>query len=426
MGLIHNALSAPFPLLLLQLSVILIAAVFCGWIARRLGQPAVIGEMAAGILIGPSVLGRFLPGLEASLFPADGLGGLNLLSQVGVILFMFSVGLSIDLGGLRAQARMAFIASHAGILVPFVSGLAIGRLILEAYAPRGVGTLAFSLFMGIAMSITAFPVLARILSERGLTLTRLGTMAMACAAVDDVTAWTLLALILAIARSESLWSTVMVAAQALAFSALLLLLIRPGIGKWIGRIYRSDPESSGPARVLAPWILVFVFLCAFTTEAIGIHSLFGAFLAGVVMPPIRPLKDWLKDRVDSTAALALVPVFFAFTGLRVHLDSLSRGTDWAVFALLLAVAVAGKLGGVSLAARISGYPWRDALALGALMNTRGLMELIVLNVGLDMGILSPRIFAMMVLVALATTMMTGPLLSALRISGSTAGGPRGS
>jgi Kef-type K+ transport system membrane component KefB len=382
--------------------------------------------MAAGILIGPSVLGRILPGLEASIFPTDGLGNLNLLSQVGVILFMFSVGLSIDLGGLRAQARMAFIVSHAGILVPFASGIAIGRFFLEAYAPPGADTLAFPLFMGIAMSITAFPVLARLLSDRGLLLTRLGTMAMACAAVDDVTAWTLLALILAIARSESPWSTVMVAAQALAFSAFLLLLVRPVLVKWMGRIFRDDPESAAPVRVLAPWILVFVFSCAFATEAIGIHSLFGAFLAGVVMPPVRPLKAWLKDRVDSTATLALVPVFFATTGLRVHLDSLGRGTDWAVCALLLAVAVAGKLGGVSLAARLSGYPWRDALALGALMNTRGLMELIVLNVGLDLGILPPAVFAMMVLVALATTMMAGPLLSALRISGSTAGDPRGS
>ena len=414
-SLIHflfgDVFTRPFPTLLWQLAVVVAAAGLCGRLSRRLGQPAVIGEMAAGILLGPSLLGHFLPGLEAFLFPPASLGTLNLLSQVGIILFMFSVGMEIDLGALRKHAKVALFVSNAGIVLPFLFGMAAAYFLFRDYAPAGARFMPFALFMGIAMSITAFPVLARLIEERGLGTTLLGTTAMACAAVDDVTAWTLLALVIAVARAQSPLSALPVAAMAFAFTLAMLFLVRPMAARWMAR--SGNPER--PGRGTASLVLICVFLSSLATEAIGIHSLFGAFLAGAVMPPLRPFRAFLKERLEYSASLFLLPVFFASTGLRVRVDVMDRGADWIVFAGLMALAVAGKLGGVSLAARLTGTPWRNAFALGALMNTRGLMELIVLNVGLDLGILPPRIFTMMVLVALATTAMTGPMLAWLKV-----------
>jgi Kef-type K+ transport system membrane component KefB len=407
---------APLPTLLIQLALVVSAAGLCGMLSRRLGQPAVIGEMLAGIALGPSLLGHFLPAWEAFLFPPASLGSLNLLSQVGVILFMFSVGMEIDLSALRKHAKVALFVSHAGIVLPFMLGMAASLMLFREYAPAGVRFTAFSLFMGIAMSITAFPVLARIIEERGMSSTFLGTTAMASAAVDDVTAWTLLALVIAIARAQSLLSALRIAALAGVFILGMFLVVRPLAGRWI----RKAGDLSRPGRGLTSLVLIGIFLGSLATEAIGIHSLFGAFLVGAILPRQRALRTFLRERLEYSASLFLLPIFFASTGLRAHVDVMDSGRDWAVCAGLLAVAVSGKLGGVSLAARFTGTSWRNAVALGALMNTRGLMELIVLNVGLDLGILSPRIFTMMVLVALATTAMTGPLLTLLKVGGGTA------
>jgi Kef-type K+ transport system membrane component KefB len=417
-GRFADAFKHPFPLLLCQLCVIVAAAALCGRLSRKLGQPAVIGEMAAGILLGPSLLGHLLPAWESFLFPASSMGALNLLSQVGIILFMFSVGMEIDLGGLRKHARTALFVSHAGIVAPFLLGMLAAACLFAEYAPVNAKFPAFALFMGIAMSITAFPVLARIIEERGLSGSRLGTTAMASAAVDDVTAWTLLAAVIAVARAESPVSIVPMAVLAAGFTAFMLFVVRP----YAARALERSGQAERPGRGLASLVVIGVFLSAFATEAIGIHSLFGAFLAGAIMPASRPFRSFLRDRLEYAASLFLLPVFFAATGLRTRLDAMDQAGDWAVFAVLFALAVAGKLGGVTLSARLTGTPWRDALALGALMNTRGLMELIVLNVGLDLGILPPRIFTMMVLVALATTAMTGPLLTLLKVGRP---GPRG-
>ncbi|MDB5102456.1 MAG: sodium:proton symporter [Fibrobacteres bacterium] len=406
-----DTFTQPFPILLCQLAVIMASAAACGWIARRLGQPSVIGEMAAGIILGPSLLGHASPLLEGFLFPAGSLPNLNLLSQVGIILFMFSVGMEIDLGSLRKHAKVAVLVSNSGILLPFLLGMAAAFPLFAEYAPAGVKLPAFALFMGISMSITAFPVLARIIGERGLSATILGTTAMASAAVDDVTAWILLALVIAVARSQSLATAAGVALSAFAFTMVMLFLIRPFAARWLAAT--AHPER--PGKGLASLVLIFVFLSALATEVIGIHALFGAFLAGAIMPALRPFRNFLRERLEYSASLFLMPVFFAATGLRTRLDAMGQGGDWLVFAGLLILAVAGKFGGVSLAARLTGNSWRNAMALGALMNTRGLMELIVLNVGLDLGILSPRIFTMMVLVALATTAMTGPALSMLKV-----------
>jgi Kef-type K+ transport system membrane component KefB len=402
---IRSALRHPFPLLLAQLSVVVGLAGACGLLARRLGQPAVIGEMAAGIALGPSLLGHLFPGLSLALFPAASLGPLNLLSQVGVLLFLFAMGMEIDLGSLRRHARQALFVSHSGIVAPFLLGLGAALFLYTEFAPRLIHFPAFALFLGIAMSITAFPVLARILSERNLLGTPLGQTAMASAAVDDVTAWILLALVIAVAKAASPLTAVAVAAAAAAFTFAMLFLARPAAR----RLPVLDREGR-PKRGAVLAALIALFLASLGTEAIGIHALFGAFLAGVAMPPQPAFRTFLRERLEYPASLFLLPVFFASTGLRTRVDGLSGAADWGVFALLLSLAVAGKLGGVSLAARATGSAWRDAFALGALMNTRGLMELIVLNVGLDLGILSPRLFTLMVLVALATTAMTGPLL----------------
>lgn len=403
--------SKDLAVLLLQLIAVVGAAAACGALFRRLGQPAVIGEMAAGIILGPSLLGWAWPAGSEFLFPKDSLGNLSLLSKVGILLFMFGVGMDLDLRSLRKHAQTALFVSHASIVVPFFLGVTSALLIHRTYAPGGVHFLPFALFMGIAMSITAFPVLARIIEERGLSGTALGTTAMASAAVDDVTAWTVLALVIAIARSQSPLSALWVAGMAFAFTAAMLYLVRPALARWMAR--QGNPSQ--PSRLVAGLLLMGVFASSLATETIGIHSLFGAFLAGAVMPDQAGLRAFLKDRLEYSASLYLLPIFFAFTGLRTEMNLLSGSRDWLMFALLMALAIAGKLGGGCLAARFTGNSWRTSLALGSLMNTRGLMELIVLNIGLDLGILSPRVFTMMVLMALATTAMTGPFLSLLRI-----------
>lgn len=410
-GLLANfrdVLRHPLPLMLAQLSLVVGIAGACGLLARRLGQPAVIGEMAAGIALGPSLLGHIFPGLSKALFPPASLGPLNLLSQVGVLLFLFAMGMEIDLGALRRHARQALFVSHSGIVAPFLLGLGAAFFLYSGFAPAQVRFPAFAFFLGIAMSITAFPVLARILSERKLMGTPLGNTAMASAAVDDVTAWILLALVIAVAKSASPFTAAAVAAAAAVFTLAMLFVIRPAARKL--PVLGPDGRPKRGAVVAA---LIVLFLSSLGTEAIGIHALFGAFLAGVAMPPQTAFRTFLRERLEYPASLFLLPVFFASTGLRTRVDGLSGAGDWGVFALLLALAVAGKLGGVSLAARATGAGWREAFALGTLMNTRGLMELIVLNVGLDLGILSPRLFTMMVLVALATTAMTGPWLGGI-------------
>jgi len=402
---IRDAFHNPFGLLLAQLSVVVGIAGTCGLLAKRLGQPAVIGEMAAGIALGPSLLGHIFPGFSQALFPPASLGTLNLLSQVGVILFLFSMGMEIDLASVRRHARQALFVSPAGIVVPFLLGAGAAFFLYPRFAPPRVPFPAFALFLGSALSITAFPVLARILAERGLLTTALGHTAMASAALEDVAAWILLALIIAVAKAGSPYSAATVALAAFAFTLAMLFVLRPAAR----RLPVLAPDGQ-PKRGAVLAALIVLFLSSLCTEAIGIHALFGAFLAGAAMPSQSAFRAFLRERLEYPASLFLLPVFFASTGLRTRVDSLIGAADWGIFALLLTLAVAGKLGGVSLASRAAGAPWRQALALGALMNTRGLMELIVLNVGLDLGILPPRLFTLMVLVAIVTTAMTGPLL----------------
>jgi Kef-type K+ transport system membrane component KefB len=410
-GSIGSNLRHPLSVLFLQLIVIIAVARWVGTLFRRLGQPAVMGEMIAGILLGPSFLGMFLPTLQSFLFPPASLGALKLFSEVGIILFMFLIGIDLDLGHLRRKAGAAVLVSHASIVVPLFLGVALALFLYPPLAPPGVPFVGFALFTGTAMSITAFPVLARILAERSLTRTHLGSTALACAAVDDVTAWCLLAVVVAIVRAGGWAGSLLTVAFTALFAATMLLVVRP----WLARQARSRAWNDAGSKTLLAAVLPFALASALLTQIIGIHALFGAFLAGVVMPAREEFRRFLQERLESFIAVFLLPLFFAFTGLRTQVGLLEDARGWLLCAIIVAAAIAGKLGGSSVAARAAGFSWRESLGLGTLMNARGLIELIALNIGYDMGVLSPRMFTMMVLMALITTCMTGPLLAVLGI-----------
>ncbi len=320
---------------------------------------------------------------------------------------MFIVGMELDLEKLQNKARNAIVISHASIIVPFFLGVVLAGTLYIEMAPANVSFLAFALFMGIALSITAFPVLARIIQERGLTKTPLGAMAITCAAVDDVTAWCILAAVIAIVKAGSIVSALFTITLAIIFVLFMLKVVGPRIKKMSAKIVEKEKISKGVVAI-AFFILL---MSAYVAELIGIHALFGAFIAGVIMPHHIKFKDLLAGKIEDVSVLLLLPIFFAFTGLRTHIEMLNQGHLWGTCMLVIAVAVAGKVGGSALSAKLVGQSWKDSLSIGALMNTRGLMELIVLNIGLDLKILSPEIFSIMVLMALATTFMTGPSLS---------------
>ena len=376
---------------------------------RAIHQPPVMGEMIAGIVLGPSVLGLISPEAMTFLFPASSLETLRLLSQIGVVLFMFIVGMELNVQHVREKGSAAVMISHASIIVPFLLGTTLSLFLYRDLAPPGTSFTAFALFIGVAMSITAFPVLARILEDRNMTHTLLGSMALTCAAVDDVTAWCILAVVIAIVKSTGIAGSAFTIGLTIVFALAMMLLVRPQLARVI-----KDPDSQQHRRRLIPIVLAFVLGCALMTETIGILALFGAFIAGVVMPPSTEFRIFLKDKLESFGSYALLPLFFAFTGLRMQAGLLNDWHGWLMCAVIIIVAIAGKLGGSMLMSRWTGMSWQRSFSVGVLMNTRGLVELVVLNIGYDLGILSGRIFAMMVLMALVTTFMTGPLLALVR------------
>lgn len=396
------------PLLLAQIVIIIAVSRLAGGALAALGQPRVVGEMAAGILLGPSVLGVLAPGIFSALFHPGSVRFLNALAQVGLLLFMFVVGLQLDPEHLKERAPTIIVTSHASIAMPLFLGGALALLLFPRLAPSGITFTGFALFVAAAMSITAFPVLARIIAERGLTTTRLGSMAIACAAVDDVTAWCILAGVVVLVRRGEAGVTLWVTLAGTALYVALMLTIGRGVLRRLAARYAAKGQLS--QDVLGAVIIV-VLGSAWITERLGIHALFGAFLVGAIMPRSGGLVSGLMSRIEDVMVVLLLPLFFAYTGLRTRIG-LIGGTDmWLLCILITTVAIAGKLGGTSLASRASGIGWRESAALGALMNTRGLMELVILNVGYDLGVISSPLFAMMVLMALATTLMTTPLVS---------------
>jgi Kef-type K+ transport system membrane component KefB len=400
-----------FATLLLQIAVVLATARAVGLLFRRLRQPQVAGEMLGGILLGPSVLGALAPRLEASLFPADSLDLFDAVSRFGLVLFMFLVGTKLDLQSLRGRgAKATVLISHLSIAVPFVLGGLLALLLHPSLSHPDVRRLHFTLFLGTAMSITAFPVLARILTEEGLVRTSLGAIALACAAVDDVTAWCILAGVVILVRAAGSALPLWVMIPGLAAHVLaMVLLVRPALGRLRPR------ERAGTAMTHAALgaLLLVMLLSAWVAERLGIHAVFGAFLAGAVVPRGRGLARALSDRLEDVTVVLLVPLFFASAGLRTRVGLLADPWLFAVLALVLLVAIAGKVGGAVAAARLCGISWRQSAALGVLMNTRGLMELVVLNVGLEIGVISPALYTIMVLMALVTTLMTVPLLRSI-------------
>ncbi len=398
----------PLSRLFIQLLVIIAASRLVGTAFARCGQPAVVGEMVAGILLGPSLFGLVAPDAFQFVFAPASLGALKLLSQIGVCLFMFCVGMEVDVEHVRSKAQTAVMVSNASIVIPYFLGVVLAYFLYVHYAQPGATFLAFALFMGISMSITAFPVLARILQERQLTRTALGSTAITCAAVGDVTAWCILAFVVAIVRAASLGATALNLMLVVAFIAMMVWGLRPALARLLGTARLADDNPSKGVQAAVICVVMGAALC---TEVIGIHALFGAFLAGAIMPDARGFRHKLSVRVENFSSVLLLPLFFVFTGLRTQVGLLGDAQGWLTCLFIIAVATAGKLGGTAVPARLSGMAWRESLQLGALMNTRGLMELIALNLGYDLGILSPRIFAMLVIMALVTTMLTGPLLT---------------
>ena len=403
---VTDNLHHPLSILLIQIIAVLLMVRLFGFLFKHIGQPGVIGEIVAGIVLGPSVLGYFFPDVFQALFPPESLTNLELLSQVGLVLFMFVIGMELDFSVLKNKINETLVISHAGILVPFFLGIVASYWIYEEYAAAQTAFLPFALFIGISMSITAFPVLARIIQERNMTKTSLGTLAIASAANDDVTAWCLLAVVIAIAKAGTFASALYAIGLTALYIIIMFMVVRPFLKK-VGEVYANQEVIN---KTFVALILLILIISSTLTEIIGIHALFGAFMARVVMPPSIGFRKVMMEKVEDIALVFFLPLFFAFTGLRTEIGLINSPALWGVCLLLITVAVAGKLGGCAVAARLVGESWKDSFTIGTLMNTRGLMELVALNIGYEMGVLPPSIFVILVIMALVTTFMTTPLL----------------
>ncbi len=391
--------------LLLQIVVILVAIRIAGWLCRRLHEPQVVGEMAAGIALGPSVLGSLAPRVEGFLFPVASLPSLELVSQIGLVLYLFAVGLEHDPRQLKGRGATALITSHASIVVPFFLGCLLALFLYPHVADDRTTFIQFALFIGTVMSITAFPVLARILDEQRLVHTEVGATAILCAAVNDVTGWLVVAGVLLLVHAHQampLWAAI----PGVAIYAVVMVLVAPRLLRPLaGRC-----DQHGLTHATLGVVLLVAAGSALATQRLGIHPLFGAFIAGLVMPKEHGFARAVSRRIEDVTVVFLLPLFFAYSGLRTHVGLLTGWGAWLYFLAIFGVAVVGKIGGATLSARATGMPWREAGAVGALVNARGLVELVVLNIGLDVGVISPSVFTMMVLMALATTLTTTPLL----------------
>lgn len=398
-------------LLLVQMTTVLLTALVCGWLARKLGQARVIGEIIGGILIGPSVFGRLAPQASAMLFPPDSFGAFEILSTVGLILFLFLIGCELDYEHLRQQKRTTVLVSTMSILFPFALAVLVAHSLQVRFAPDTAASAPFVLFLGISMSITAFPVLVRILEERRLLSTPLGTTALMAAAVGDVFAWILLGVALTLIPRNGEPVTLLYRLGGLCiYLVVMLCVIRP-LGKWSMKRW----AHAGLSYEFLGVVVAFVLISAAATEALGLHPLFGAFMAGVCFPRVERVQGILRTRIYMIVSVLFLPLFFALTGMRTRLDLLSNARIWLWTAVVLVVAIGGKMGGTLIAARWTGQSWRHSMALGAMLNTRGLVELIVLNIAYNAGVFSQTLFTMLVVMALLTTMMTTPILNMLRV-----------
>ncbi len=391
--------------ILIALSVIIAFARAGGMLFRFLRQPAVVGEIIAGIMLGPSLFGSIFPVTFNYILSPMVAPFLDVLAQLGIILYMFLVGLELDQGMVAKQGESAVAISHASIVVPFLLGSALALVVYPEVGANGIPFTGFSLFMGVSMSITAFPVLSRILSDLGLNKTPLGTTVLTCAAVDDVTAWCLLAVVVGVVEAHGTGSLI-TAVTAVAYIVLMIVLVRPTMLRLTVRQENAGRVTQGIMAI----VFVLLMLSAMTTELIGIHAMFGAFALGAIIPSDSKLAHDMTDRLEDVLVVLLLPTFFALTGLRTRIGLVSGAQAWSLCALTIAVASVGKFGGSFVAARLTGLSWRESSALGVLMNTRGLAELIVLNIGLQLKVINPRMFAILVIMSLVTTLATSPIL----------------
>jgi Kef-type K+ transport system membrane component KefB len=387
--------------ILFALIIILITIQIVGSLCRLIGQQWVIGEILAGLALGPSLLGLLFPSVQHAIFPASALSTLQVFGDVGLVLYMFALGARLDTGLMLRQSRTALVASLSGILFPFILGAIIGRLLFHSFGGRHATLLSFSLLVGTTISITAFPVLARLLTEKKMLGSRIGLLALTCASVNDVIAWCLLAFVIATSHKQGpLFATITVGETAL-FILVMLFAVRPLFRLVVNAI------SSQTAQIALSMILLLA--TAAFTNYIGIHPVFGAFVAGVIMPRNVIFTRQIRS-IDTFNNILFLPIFFVFSGLRTQIGLIQSPLLWLICIGIILMACLGKIFGGTLSVRVMGESWRDAFSLGILMNTRGLVELIGLNIGYDLGILSPTIFAMLVLMALVTTMMASPFL----------------
>jgi Kef-type K+ transport system membrane component KefB len=388
-------------MLLLDIVIILAAARLLGMAARKIGQPPVVGEIVAGILLGPSLLGNLV---GDHLFGADVTSALEALADVGLVLFMFVVGMELDQKLMRGQGRVAVSVSAGSTLLPFGLGCLLALWLAKDH--DGGRTLPFVLFFGAAMAATAFPVLARILTDRNMHRTQLGGLALASAAIIDVLAWTVLAVVVAVAGvgGPDQWHVVL----AMPFALAMLFVVRPLLRRLLPAYERAGRLTPGLLAV----VLIGLFASAWATEWMHVHFIFGAFLFGAVMPRAgaERLNHEILGRLEQLAVLLLLPMFFVVAGMSVDLTRLDLGSAGAL-AAILAVAIVGKIAGGYAGARLQRLPVRQSAALAVLVNTRGLTEIVILTVGLHKGLLDQELYALMVLMALITTAMTGPLLN---------------
>jgi len=398
-------------ILLLQLIVILATCRIVGIVFKKIGQPAVIGEIMAGILLGPSVLGFFFPQVSAALFPEESLIYLKVLSQFGLILFMYIIGMELDLSVVRKRFQDTVLISHASTIVPFFLGLWMALYIYEAYSYKETQFLTFAFFIGISLSITAFPVLARIIQERGMTRTHLGTLSLASAANGDITAWCLLAAVIAYAQAGTMNSAIYNVLFSLVYVGVMVWVVRPVL-RIIGDLHHNREVVSKPLVALMFFILL---LSSYITEILGLHALFGAFVAGMVMPENYKFRKILNEKIEDVSLSLFLPLFFVYTGLQTKIGLIQGREMWMLCGLFILVAIVGKFGGTLVAARFSNESWKNSLYMGAFMNTRGLIQLVVLSIGLEMNILTPVVFVMMVIMTLVTTFMTMPLISLISV-----------
>ena len=404
---INNNVLEPAAMLMLQiLSILLVSRVF-SWLFAKIGQPTVIGEILAGIALGPSLLGMFFPEAYNFLFAPNLMSNLYILSQIGLMLFMFTIGMELDINALRNKMGVTFVVSNTSILFPFIAGMALAYFIYEEFASTQIAFIPFALFIGISLSITAFPVLARIVQEKGLAKTHVGTISLTAAAFNDVAAWCILAVVIAVTQTGTFVGSLYTIGLCIVYVAIMLLIIKPFLNK-IAKVYKSSEVVN---KSIFAFFIFILIISSYTAQVIGIHAIFGAFLAGFIMPPMPAFRRLIVGKIEDLSLTLLLPLFFVYTGLRTEIGLLNTPHLWFICLILIIVAIFGKFAGSAFSAKILGESWKDSLQIGALMNTRGLIELVVLNIGYEMGILPPPIFVMLVIMALVTTFITTPLLN---------------